>query len=136
MTSGRTAASGQDLVRSSLPDARFFLFEANADHADALRATGYPYFISVLSSEPTTVEFYATGSPGDSYFRETTKNYAGVKPVSLHAETLDSLVERHELPLPDLINADVQGAELDVLRGGRAALEKAQLALLECRSWS
>lgn len=119
-------------VRAFLPNARFFLFEANAMHADALRKTGDPFFISVLSSEAKAVNFYSTGSPGDSYFRERTKNYATVTPASLTATTLDALVDEYELPSPDLIKADVQGAELDVLHGGSRALRAAKLVLLEC----
>jgi FkbM family methyltransferase len=121
-----------NLARTALPDARFFLFEANPAHSDALRETGHAFFISVLSSEPKTVEFYATGSPGDSYFRETTKHYANVGPTSLRANTLDNLIIEHDLPYADLIKADVQGAELDVLRGGGEALNRAKLVLLEC----
>ncbi len=75
------------------------------------------------------MEFYGTG---DSYYREATKNYGGVEPRRVRATTLDRLIERHDLPGPDLIKADVQGAEIDVLRGERRALERARLALLEC----
>jgi hypothetical protein len=42
------------------------------------------------------------------------------------------MIETHALPYPDLIKADVQGAELDVLRGAPKALEHAKLVVLEC----
>lgn len=121
-----------DSVRASLPNARFFLFEANATHADALREAGDPFFIAVLSAEAKAVAFYGTGAPGDSYFREATKNYAGVEPTMLTATTLDAVIDRHNLPGADLIKVDVQGAELDVLRGGERTLRRAKLVLLEC----
>jgi FkbM family methyltransferase len=119
-------------VRPSLPDARFFLFEANEDHADALAKIGEPYFTVVLSSEEKPVEFFSAGTSGDSYFRELTDRYASVTPTTRLATTLDQLIEMHALPYPDLIKADVQGAELDVLTGGRNALTHAKLVLLEC----
>lgn len=119
-------------VRSTLPEARFYLFEANEAHTGALQETGERYFTAVLSSEEKLVEFYATGSPGDSYFRETTQLYAGVQPRKLRTTTLDDLVQDQDLPAPDFIKADVQGAELDVLRGGQHTLRKAKLVLLEC----
>jgi FkbM family methyltransferase len=119
-------------VHTSLPDAHFFLFEANEVHADALRETGHPYFLAVLSSVPRLVDFYAIGGTGDSYFREASRHYADVKPRAVHAKTLDALVEQEHIPEPDFIKADVQGAELDVLRGGERALASAKLALLEC----
>ncbi len=121
-----------ETVRASLPGARFFLFEANEMHTKALQETGERYFIAVLSSEEKLVEFYATGSPGDSYFREATGHYAGVTPKTVRATTLDHIVETNELPYADLIKVDVQGAELDVLRGGTRALDNARLVLLEC----
>lgn len=120
------------IVRQILPRATFFLFEANEAHEGWLAKTGERYFIVVLSSEETLVEFYGTGGSGDSYYREATKNYDGVEPRRVRATTLDRLIERHDLPGPDLIKADVQGAEIDVLRGGRRALERARLVLLEC----
>jgi hypothetical protein len=45
--------------------------------------------------------------------------------------SLDSLVESDGLPPPDLIKIDVQGFELEVLKGGERALAGAQAALLE-----
>jgi FkbM family methyltransferase len=119
-------------VRASLPGARFFLFEANETHEPALRETGERYFTVLLSSEERVVEFYGTGSPGDSYFRETTEQYRDVTPERRDATTLDDVIEMHGLLPPDLIKADVQGAELDVLRGGSRALAAAKLVLLEC----
>jgi FkbM family methyltransferase len=121
-----------ETVRPALPRARFFLFEANDAHTPALQATGERYFTVLLSAEEKPIEFFATGSPGDSYFREATEHYADVVPQVIQATTLDRVVEHHQLPYPDLIKADVQGAELDVLRGGRKTLERTKVVLLEC----
>jgi len=121
-----------EAVRASLPRARFFLFEANDMHTEALQQKGDRFFTAILSSEEKLVDFYATGSPGDSYFRESTEHYVEVPPTTVRATTLDHIVETHDLPYPDFIKADVQGAELDVLRGGTKALDRAKLVLLEC----
>ena len=121
-----------ETVREILPEARFFLFEANDTHETTLRETGVPFFIAVLSSEAKVVDFYGTGEPGDSYFRETTDVYRDVTPQRRRTTTLDHLIAMHRLPPPDLIKADVQGAELDVLRGGSGALSSAKFVLLEC----
>jgi FkbM family methyltransferase len=119
-------------VRRSLPGARFFLFEANEGHADALSETGDKYFTVVLSSEQKPVEFFGAGTSGDSYLRELTERYAAVPPTTRLATTLDQMIEEHSLPYPDFIKADVQGAELDVMTGGTKALNHAKLVLLEC----
>ena len=119
-------------LRRALPDAQFFLFEANAAHSDALERTGARFFTVLLSSEEKPVDFFASGGSGDSSYRELTTRYEGVTPTTLHATTLDQMVDTHELPAPDLIKADVQGAELDVLTGARKTLAHAKLVLLEC----
>ena len=117
-------------TRATLTDAEFILFEANEVHAPSLE--GERFYIGVLSYEQRLVQFYGKGEVGDSYFRETTGLYDGVTARAVQATTLDQLIQEHGLPRPDLIKADVQGAELDVLRGGGSALEHARLVLLEC----
>lgn len=119
-------------LQPTLPEAEFVLFEANSVHEKALASTGSRHFTVVLSSEEKRVEFFGEGTSGDSYMRELSERYATVTPTVLQAETLDHMIEEHHLPLPDLIKVDVQGAELDILRGGLRALSHARLVLLEC----
>ena len=119
-------------IEQTLSDAQFFLFEANATHAAALAATGHRYCISVLSSEEKLVEFYSTGGSGDSYLRERSKHYVEVEPESVRTTTLADVIRAHDFPSPDFIKADVQGSELDVLRGAGDALTTSKLVLLEC----
>jgi hypothetical protein len=78
------------------------------------------------------VDFFASGSPGDSYYRESTVEYAEMVPETRRTTTLARPIVEHDLPLSDFIKLDVQGAELDVLRGGVEALGHATLVLLEC----
>lgn len=49
----------------------------------------------------------------------------------MKARTVDALVAERNLPLPDLIKMDVQGAELDVLRGAANTLQHAKDIILE-----
>ncbi len=46
-------------------------------------------------------------------------------------EQLDNLVEKHGLPTPYLLKIDVEGAELEVLKGGQTTLQQAQAVIVE-----
>ncbi len=54
-----------------------------------------------------------------------------VAEVPIRVERLDDWVARHKLPLPDLIKLDVQGFELEVLRGAERTLASTRAVLLE-----
>ena len=45
--------------------------------------------------------------------------------------TLDSFLEDETISAPDIIKADVQGFEMEVLKGAQSCLESAELLLLE-----
>jgi FkbM family methyltransferase len=49
----------------------------------------------------------------------------------VRVETLDGWVAQHRLPLPDLIKLDVQGFELEVLKGASECLRHAAAILTE-----
>ena len=50
--------------------------------------------------------------------------------IQVPVVTLDSIIGCHA-PVPDFIKIDIQGGELDVLKGCRSNLSKVQLLLLE-----
>jgi FkbM family methyltransferase len=70
------------------------------------------------ASDQSSVLNDATGRP---YGQTTTATMA----------TLDRLVEQQKLPWPDLVKLDLQGYELEALRGGLQSLDRAQAVLLE-----
>jgi FkbM family methyltransferase len=110
-------------ARPIFPSAKYFLFEANADNKPALEASREKFFMSVLSNtDGVAKNLYLpkqTIATGVSLYREKTVHYSDdlVKIVPVTTRRLDALVKEHNLPPPDFIKLDVQGAELDVLAG-------------------
>jgi FkbM family methyltransferase len=122
-------------VRELWPDAELILFDAF--EPAAFMYEGYRHWIGVLSDQDERqVNFYENDRHpgGNSYYREV----AGDKdlfPVGTHkvrtARTLDAIVRELGFPLPDLVKIDVQGAERDVIVGGRNTLVAAQRLIVE-----
>jgi FkbM family methyltransferase len=122
-------------AKSLWPEAQFVLVEGNPDCAEALEATGQEYHIVMLSDQRRQVDFYRLiGNPtatGNSYYLELTEYYS---------EGMYTVTQEQALPLRDLlvaesnfdfIKVDVQGAELDIIKGGLEIFKKAKHVLME-----
>lgn len=119
--------------KTSLSESTFYLFEANESHRKDLEEKNFNFFIEVLSNKIKIVEFYNNNnSTGDSYFRENTGNHDNLSPQKITTTTLNDVVNQNNLPLPDLIKIDTQGAEIDILKGASKVLENCKLLYLEC----
>ena len=68
---------------------------------------------------------------GSSLFLEAEDTTVNGVPRQVAATTLDALVEGAALKPPILLKLDIQGAELDALRGAERMLEATELILLE-----
>jgi FkbM family methyltransferase len=118
------------------PDATFVLFDAFAE-AEFLY-DGYDYHIGVLSDEEKEVDFYQNDyfPGGNSYYREIgspTPDYHFPKNNSIRktTTTLDKVVKERGFPLPDFIKIDVQGCEMDILKGGNDTVKHATRLIVE-----
>ena len=122
-------------IKRIFPDAQFFLFEANEKHRSALAAVSSSYFIALLGNENKTEKFYSIGGTGDSIFLEQTKFYQGShsEPQMLQMFTLAALVEENNLPLPDFIKMDVQGAEQLIIIGSPQIIQNAEAIVMETK---
>jgi FkbM family methyltransferase len=119
------------------PGAEFILFEANSDHAERLKATGRRVFIAALGSEdlPNKPFFLPKqgSSTGASFYIEDTPYYADENLItrSIPTARLDSLVRENQLPLPQLIKFDIQGAEIDAMTGAPQSLADCSALITE-----
>jgi FkbM family methyltransferase len=117
------------------PETKFFMIEANPAHSDHLAETvkdlagRASYKVQLLG--PTyreKVPFYQVDAGdqwlwGSSVLPELTSYPRTSKELAM--ETLDNYA------LPLLVKLDVQGYELEVLRGGQGVLREAEVILLE-----
>lgn len=123
------------------PGAMYFAFEAMEESAPVFEHYKVPYYCGVLSSEDDKeLTFYAntTHPGGNSYYKENPKinenadSHFGPETARLvTAMSLDTVVQRSGFPLPDMIKMDVQGAELDILKGASVCLANCTDVILE-----
>lgn len=123
------------------PGAKYFAFEAMLESAPVFEHFGIPYHCGVLSSEDDVeLTFYqnTTHPGGNSYYRENSEINPNADsrfgPETAHVVTamsLDTVVKRSGFPLPDMIKMDVQGAELDILKGASVCLANCKDVILE-----
>lgn len=123
------------------PNTEFVAFEAMNSAEFLYKERGMKYHVGVLSNESgKEVEFYQNDwhPGGNSYYRENPevnpeapKYFNDQHKRVLKTVTLDAVVNLKQMPLPDMIKMDVQGAELDVLKGAEETLKSAKHVILE-----
>jgi len=97
------------------------------------------YHIGVLSKEDNlSVKFYENKEhpTGNSYYKEighskSNEIYPEDAFTEYNAMTLSSVVKNNKFELPDLIKMDVQGAELDIIKGGLDIINNAKYLIVE-----
>lgn len=119
------------------PDARYLLIEPLVEYRDSLErvAAALPHAVHVphvVSATPGTVTFHVHPDlTGSSLYKEGDDPHVNGALRTLSATTLDVLMREQVIEGPCLLKIDVQGAELDVLRGGEALLQKTEYVILE-----
>ena len=125
------------------PHANILMLEANDSHAAELAhlVTEYParlaYKIAMLAAAAgQTKNFYTSETfdgSGDSMFREVTHFYEQCSVKALQTTTLDALLVEHGWGTDalDILKLDVQGAELEVLRGAACTLGRTDAVIAE-----
>ena len=121
------------------PDVGIFMIEANKLHESTLdrlaMMNGDNYLIAALGDEEREVTFYTRSdkphTEGNSYYKE--HNYWDipqlVQETKVTLQKLDNLFEDNAVF--DIIKVDTQGSEIDILRGGKDLVNKAQAVILE-----
>ncbi len=115
---------------------KYLLIEANPFYAEKLKTTAKKMnaiLETVFCGDHDGIETFITDSAYDAgkaskYSRKTGGNEKRSEIPSL---TLDTIVKKHSLPSSFIIKIDVEGAELDVLRGATETLKHTEAIIVE-----
>ena len=123
------------------PNAEYVAFEAMDASEFLFKERGLKYHMGVLSDvSGKDVDFYQNDfhPGGNSYYKENeavnpdTVNYFNEgHRRRLKTVTVDAVRRLRQFPDPDMIKMDVQGAELDVLKGAVETLQSVKHIILE-----
>ena len=117
------------------PDATYILFDAFSPVEFLYK--GYDYHIGCLSdTNDNDVKFYQNDylPGGNSYYREIGcdgKYFPEDKFVIKTTTTLERVVKKRKFPYPDFIKIDVQGSEVDIIKGGIDIIKNAKHLIVE-----
>jgi len=121
------------------PNSFIWMVEANHLHERTLenliRFSEDVYLIAALGDEEREVTFYTRSdkphTEGNSYYKEA--NYWDIPQLvqesKVTLQKLDNLFEDDSVF--DIIKVDTQGSEIDILKGGKDLVSKAQAIILE-----
>jgi FkbM family methyltransferase len=126
------------MARKIYPEAAFLMLEAQESQRQVLErvkaqnGSSVDCRIAVLGAqnrEEVGFHVYDDAPTGSSVLAAQ----AGAPPrlIKCRMETLDTILSRERFHMPDFIKIDVQGYELEVLKGGKEALAAAEAIVME-----
>ena len=111
------------------PNAQVTMIEGNTDKEAFLKPIG-PYHIALLSDQEKEVDYYKSQTDigtGNGIYQENTN--VPFKPEKRKTTTLEKLLQSTEGY--DLIKMDVQGSEMDIMKGSPTLFKNSTFVLLE-----
>jgi len=127
---GANAGAYSLIAATAVPEARVVAFEPSFAtfallceniHLNGLGGRIVPIPVPLGASTALETFRYASTEPGESSHNPSDPGLVVFEQTML-VHSLDDLVERFELPAPNHLKLDVDGAELDVLRGAVGVL--------------
>jgi FkbM family methyltransferase len=135
---GANAGEWSRVAASIFTTSRIVMFDGDPENEAPLHNTvreigaRASYILCLLGAEKKAeVMFYRpeAGTTGSSVLPEMTSY--DKEAIKLKMDTLDSLMESAGMSTPLLMKLDVQGFELEILRGGKNALGAAEVVIME-----
>jgi FkbM family methyltransferase len=130
------------LAKQIWPDVQSVLFEATEETEELYKETNNRYCIGVFSDvDNKEVTFYKNlhYPGGNSYYMENPA-HSGLAQALFGTPanqfqrktiTLDTAQRLHNFPMPDLLKIDVQGCEIDILKGASNVLKYVKHLIVE-----
>ncbi len=114
------------------PEPKVFMFEAQLQKEKYLKNIAAEnkninYAIALLGAKDGENVFFVEAETGSQVIQDGNNNDEPNRVTS----SLNTLVENNNWPFPDFLKLDVQGFELEVLKGGGKVLQAAEFCLLE-----
>lgn len=125
----------QNILRLA-PECQVVMVEANPNCEPYLQKLNHGYDILALSNKQGKAELFVEKAnmlgTGASLYKENTEWYADGKfdKVEVELDTLDNK-KYFGYEVIDLVKLDVQGAELNILEGGRKTITRSKYVLIE-----
>jgi FkbM family methyltransferase len=121
-------------IKQIFPNAAVLMIEAQSQKETALKQvkntlSNVQYAITLLGADDNQLVTFNELETASSVLAEhhQTNATATQKPL----KKLDTLLSENGFGYPDLIKLDTQGYELEILKGGSLALQKAEVVLME-----
>ena len=131
------AAIGTKPLLNNFPETNHFMIEALEEFIPKLeevkiRMKNADFLIAAVTSEngPITINVHPDLVGSSIYLEDEDSSVNGI-PREVPAYKLDELCSKYQLKGPYLLKIDVQGAELDVLKGAEKTLMNTEYVILE-----
>lgn len=132
---GANIGEWNEVVQEIFPQAHIYSYEANPKCCQVLKEKNLHYTNTLLGNETKEVEFYVHNSDsfgsGASIYKEASQYFDASNIINLPMQRLDDIYPSTDHPHVDLMKIDVQGAELDVIKGARQVLQNTDFVILE-----
>ncbi len=120
-------------------ESEIILFEAMDEVEDLYKEYNYRYNIGVITDiDNKQIEFYQNNNEpgGNSYYKEIGHSKSHIlfnesNKKYKNGMSLQTIVKTKDFKLPNLVKIDVQGAELDILKGGMNIINNAKYLIIE-----
>lgn len=122
------------------PNARIIVFDAFDKAIFLYKEKNLDYVVGVLTNLDNKIVSYYQNDwypGGNSYYKEIgspkSKEFFNNYIVKT-GYRLDSIVQKYNLPKPDFVKIDVQGSEIDIMKGGLKTINNAKHLIVELQS--